>query len=393
MRFYLLLLFALSMGVASAQQEATFSDFTKYLEKEIAQDHFAGAVSLIVKEGKVVHQGAFGHADKEATTPMTKDQIFHLMSMTKPIVSLAFMMLYEEGHFKLDDPISKYLEGFDKLMVAKDAEAGKAGGAVPAKKTVTIRQALTHTAGFGHGLSGSQLDNELAMALYFAPQENIASRVKTLTEQPMPYQPGTKWSYSASPDIVALLIEKFSGKTVAEFLQDRLFDPLDMKDTGYNLSEEQLSRLANLYTIADGKLVDDPRQASATGNKVFGGTHGLIGTTSDYAKFCQFLLDEGATPSGKQLIKPATLKLMTQNHLGDIPYRDGQGFGLGFGIDTEVPEDGLGSAGRYYWSGAYSTFFFVDPANDLYAILMTQLSPYTGTYGDALRKHVYRVVD
>ncbi|MEM9258597.1 MAG: serine hydrolase [Bacteroidota bacterium] len=256
-----------------------------------------------------------------------------------------------------------------------------------------MRQALTHTAGFGHGLSGSQLDNELAMALYFAPQENIASRVKTLASLPMPLQPGTKWFYSASPDIIALLIEEFSGQTAADFLQKRIFEPLDMQDTGYNLSAEKAARLAKLYTVADGKLVNDPRQMGATGNKVYGGTHGLLSTAGDYGKFCQFLLDRGATPSGKQLIKPETLELMTRDHLGEVPYEEGKGFGLGVGIDLKVPKDKLGAAGRYYWSGAYSTFFFVDPENDLYAILMTQLSPYTGAYGDALRKYVYRGIN
>lgn len=389
MRFYLLLVLVFTVSLSSAQKEEKFAEFNKFLEQEVTEDRIAGSVSLIVKGGEVLHQETFGYCDKEAKTPMAEDQVFHLMSMTKPIVSLAFMMLYEEGHFKLDEPVSKYLEGFDNLMVAKDITAGKAGGAVPVEMPITILQALTHTAGFGHGLSGSQLDNELAMAMYFAPQDNIASRVKTLTSMPLPLQPGTKWSYSASPDILALLIEKFSGQTVADFLQERIFAPLNMEDTGYNLSSEKAARLAKLYTVADGKLVNDPRQMGATGNKVYGGTHGLLSTAADYGKFCQFLLDKGATPAGKQLIKPETIALMTKDHLGDIPYAEGKGFGLGFGIDLKVPEDGLGAAGRYYWSGAYSTFFFVDPVNDLYAILMTQLSPHNGSLGEDLRKHVY----
>ncbi|MEO0733905.1 MAG: serine hydrolase domain-containing protein [Bacteroidota bacterium] len=390
MRAYLSLLLLVIATSLFAQQKPDFSTYTEFLETEIAEDHIAGAVSLIVRDGKVLHEGAWGFANREKKEAMAPDQIFHLMSMTKPIVSLAFMMLHEEGKFQLEDPVSKYLEGFDELQVATSLKKGKDVATVPAKTPITIRQVLTHTAGFSHGLSGSPLDNDIARALYYSPQENIESRVMTLRQLPLHFQPGTRWFYSASPDILALLIEHFSGMTAADFLQKRIFTPLNMADTGYNLPEDKAAKMAKLYKVEDGKLVRDPMQMGATGNKVYGGTHGLLSTAADYGKFCQMLLDGGKAPDGTPLVKEATLALMTRNHLGDIPYRAGQGFGLGFGLDTEVPEDGLGAAGRYYWSGAYSTFFFVDPENDLYAILMTQLAPFTGSYGDALRKYVYQ---
>lgn len=386
LRFFLPLL--LIGSLLSAQSESSFSAYSTFIEDQIAQEEFAGAVSLVVKDGKVLHRGAFGHADLEESTPMAEDQVFHLMSMTKPIVTVAAMILWQEGKFKLDDKVSTYLDGFDNLQVAKSVTEGKDGPTVPALTPVTIRQVMTHTAGFSHGLSGSKLDNEIAMALYYVPQENIASRVKTLTELPLIGQPGKQWSYSASPDILALLIEHFSGMTAAEFLQQRVFDPLGMSSTGYNLPEEKAARMAKLYKQVDGKLVRDPMQMGAMGNKVFGGSHGLLSTADDYAAFCRMLVNDGKYKGGR-LLKKSTLEMMTSNQLGDIPYPAGKGFGLGFGIDTEQPKDGLGSAGNYYWSGAYSTFFFVDPVNNLFAILMTQRNPYTGSIGENMRKQVY----
>ncbi len=386
--FSLLLFMLIGSGVLSAQKNYDFSPYDSFLKQEIENGEIAGAVSLVFQNGAIIHDETYGFADKEEEVPMAKDQVFHIMSMTKPIITIAAMMLWEEGHFKLDDPVGKHLEGFDDLHVAKDVEAGKDGETVPAESTVTIRQAMSHTAGFSHGLSGSKLDNDFAMAMYYMPQENIASRVKTLTSMPLVAQPGTRWFYSASPDILALLVEKYSGMTAAEFLNKRLFEPLGMTNTGYNLPAEKAARMAKLYKVEEGKLVRDLYQMGATDNKVFGGSHGLVSTAPDYLKFCKMLLNKG-TYDGKQFLKESTLALMTSNQLGDIPYTTGQGFGLGFGLLTETPENGIGSKGQFFWSGAYSTFFFVAPEKDMVAILMTQRSPYTGKYGDAMWKHVY----
>lgn len=390
-RYFFSCLFLVASLSLFAQEAMSFEGYAGFLEKEIAEERIAGAVSLIVQDGKILHSDSFGMSDREESKKMARDQVFHLMSMTKPIISVAFMSLYEEGKFKLDDPVSKYLEGFDQLKVATDFSKGLDVATTPAEKPVTIRQILSHTAGFSHGLSGSALDNEIARALYYSPQKDIASRVKTLTEMPLHFQPGERWFYSASPDIVALLIEKFSGQSVDAFLKDRIFTPLEMTDTGYNMSEAQAARMPKLYKSVDGKIERDFNQMPANGHTVFGGTHGLLSTAADYGKFCQMLLNEGKA-NGQRIIKKKTLELMTQSHIGEAPYAPGETFGLGFAITTDLPEDGLSSVGRYYWSGAYSTFFFVDPENDLYAILLTQTSPFTGSYGDALRKWVYKVV-
>jgi len=391
MKLFFSLFSLLVASFLTAQQVTDFTAYTDFLEKEIAEERIAGAVSLVVKDGIVVHNGAWGLSDREEKVAMEEDQVFHLMSMTKPIVSVAAMMLWEEGKFKLDDPISEYLPGFENLRVAKDVKEGKDGATVPAKSIPTIRQLFSHTAGFSHGLSGSALDNDIARALYFSPQADIASRVKTLTELPMIGQPGEQWSYSASPDVVSLLIEKISGMSTAEYLQTKLFTPLGMEDTGYNMTETQAARMPKLYKVVDGKLVNDKMQMPANGHSVFGGTHGLLASAADYGKFCEMLLNGGEV-DGHRYLKTSTIELMTQKHIGDAPYRPGQTFGLGFGVTTVTPEDGSDSKGRFQWSGAYSTFFFVDPANKLYAILMTQTSPFTGRYGDELRKHVYKAI-
>ena len=388
MRQFLFLAFLGLSFFLTAQQADSWRAYTDFLESEIAEGQIAGAVSLVVRNGKTLHKGAWGKSDIATGAPMTEDRVFHIMSMTKPIVSVAAMQLWEQGKFQLDDPVSKYLDGFDGLRVATDVRQGKDQETVPAASPVTIRQVFSHTAGFSHGLSGSALDNDVARALYFAPQADIASRVKTLTELPLIGQPGKQWSYSASPDVLALLVEKLSGMTMDDYLRKNVFKPLRMNDTGYNMTEEQAARMPKLYKIVDGKLQQDKMQMPANGHSVFGGSHGLLSTVADYSRFCQMLLNGGKL-KGKRILKASTIELMGESHIGDAPYAPGQTFGLGFGVTTATPEDDLDSKGRMFWSGAYSTFFFVDPANDLYAILMTQTSPYTGKYGEAMRKYVY----
>lgn len=387
----LLSVLLLCTAALSAQRAYDFTAYDEFLTAEVAEQQIAGAVSLVYKDGKTVHQRAYGYADVETAKPMAPDQVFHIMSMTKPLVIMSAMLLWEEGHFKLDDPVSQHLAGFDSLRVIDDPGQGKNGATTPANAPITIRQVMTHTAGFTHGLSGSKYDNEFAMAMYFAPQKDIADRVATLRSLPLVAQPGERWIYSASGDIVVLLVEKYSGMTMAEFLQKRILKPVGMNDTGYNLPENKAARLARLYKVVDGKLVRDPYQMGANGNKVFGGSHGLLSTAPDYARFCRMLLNNGKI-NGKQIIQPATLALMTSDQLGDIPYKTGEGYGLGFGVLTATPDSGTGAKGQLFWSGAYSTFFFVAPEQDMFAILMTQRSPYTNKYGEAMWKYVYEAV-
>ena len=345
--------------------------FSKFIEKEIAENKIPGAVSMVYRKGHIAHQATHGHSNMQTKTPMQMDQVFYIQSMTKPIVSVAFMMLYEEGHFFLTDKVSKYLPQFKDVKVAKDPTAGPDGGTEPANKEIRISNLLNHTAGFSHGLGPTKLDQAILRALYFAPQKNIESRVNTLVSMPLVGHPGEQWYYSASPDVLALLIEHFSGKSCAEFLEERIFKPLGMKDTGYNLPKEKQARMATLHTYDQaGKLILSPRQTPMEGNTVYGGTHGLFSTISDYMKFGQMLLNKGQF-NGHQLLSPKTIELMTVNHVGDLYDTPGNGFGLGFGVLTDLADNKLsGSVGQYYWSGAYNTYFFVDPEEEMVALLM-----------------------
>ena len=371
--------------------EERLSRFSDFLAKEIKTGKIPGAVSLIARKGEIVHHESFGYSDFDNKTPMMEDDIFHIMSMTKPIVTVGFMMLYEEGHFFLTDPVSKYLPQFKNLKVAKDVKDGKDGPTEAVKSEVTIHQLLTHTAGFSHGLGGSQLDKDVVKALYFEPQASIESRVNTLVGLPLVGHPGEQWYYSASPDVLSLLIEHFSGMSAADFLQQRIFDPLDMKDTGYNIAKESQNRWVSVHNInQEGKLITSKDQLPKDGITVYGGTHGLFSTAKDYLKFCQMLLNGGMS-NGVRLLSPKTVELMTMNQVGDLYPTPGEGFGLGFGVTIDVAKSkSLGSKGQYYWGGAFCTYFFIDPEEEIIAILMSQLQPFSSFYGDKLKQMVYQ---
>ncbi len=367
--------------------------YDKFLEREIKFGKIPGAVSLIMRKNQVVHKATYGYKNLAEKTEMDEDGIFHIMSMTKPIVSVAFMMLYEEGYFQLTDPVSKYIPQFMNLKVAKDVTQGADGETDDAKSQVTIHQLLSHTAGFSHGLSGTPLDNDIAKAMYYEPQKDIVSRVNTLVRLPLIGQPGEQWHYSASPDVLSLLIEKFSGMTTAKFLQERLFDPLGMKDTGYNIAKENQKRWVAVHNYnEEGRMVNSEQQLPVEGNTVFGGTHGLFSTAADYMIFCQMLLNKGEW-KGKQYLSPKTLEIMTMNQVGELYQAPGQGFGLGFGVTTDLAASkSSGSIGQYYWSGAYCTYFFIDPKEELIAILMTQMQPYNNYYPTIMRQFIYQSI-
>jgi CubicO group peptidase (beta-lactamase class C family) len=393
---FVALLFVSSSVIAQTQttlSEKRLDRYDSYLQSEIDQGRIAGAVTLIYKNGEKVHEKALGLSDLDTKAEMKTDQIFYIQSMTKPIITAAFMMLYEEGYFLLSDPISNYLPEFKEMKVAKDVKLGTAGGLIPAASQITIAQVLSHTAGFSHGLGSSKVDEEVREGIYMSPQADIASRVKTLAGLPLLFQPGARWSYSASPDILARLIEVFSGMSSAEFLQERIFDPLEMKDTGYNLTTVQQARMTQLHGYDEqGKLVKSPRQTPMEGNTVFGGTHGLFSTPKDYSIFARMLL-QGGEWNGQQLLSPKTIEIMTMDQIDGLYKAPGQGFGFGFGVLTNLANaDALGSVGQYYWSGAYCTYFFIDPKEELISIMMTQTAPFSGFYEQKMRQMVYQAI-
>lgn len=384
---------AVSEGEIAGISSERLERYAAFLQEEIATGKIPGAVSLIMRNGKEVQHLAFGYRNTAQKIPMQKDDIFYMMSMTKPVVSVALLMLYEEGHFFLNDPVSKYLPGFNELQVALDPVKGASGGVEPARSEITIHQLLTHTAGFSHGLGETQLDKDVMQALYLSPQASLQTRVQSLLELPLVGHPGEQWYYSAATDVVSLLVEHFSGMPTAAFLKERLFIPLNMSDTGYNLPESKHERRVPVHQADDqGLLLPSQQQFPLEGNTVFGGTHGLFSTAADYLKFCRMLLNEGAW-NGHRFLSPKTIDLMTRNHVGDLYGDAGQGFGLGFGLTTDLAlSKSLGSEGRYYWSGAYCTYFFIDPKEDLIAILLTQLQPYSNFYGKIAPQLIYQAV-
>jgi len=378
----------------SAQTSPQISRYDAFFQKEIDQKKLPGVVTLIYQNGKKVHESALGFKDLSNQSPLQTDNIFFIQSMTKPIITTAFMMLYEEGHFFLNDPISKFLPEFEQMNVILDPKMGSEGGTEPAKSPITIAQVLNHTAGFVHGIGGTKLDGEVAKAIYLSAPKTIEERVKALATKPLASHPGEQWNYSASPDILARLIELFSGMTAAEFLQTRLFDPLGMKDTGYNLTDTQAQRVAMLHQYNEkGEVIKNPRQAPTSGNTVFGGTHGLFSTAADYSIFAQMLLNNGFW-NGKRYLSPKTVEIMTIDQANGLFQDHGKGFGLGFAVvDDLAKTKSLGSKGAYYWSGAYCTYFLIDPKEELVAVFMTQLTPFSTHYENKFRQMLYQAID
>ncbi len=394
--------------VGAGMSEQALERYEAFLKSEIEAKKIPGAVSLIMRKGQVAHSDAFGYSNMSTKDPMTTDKIFYIQSMTKPIISIAFMTLYEEGKFFLTDPVSKYIPEFADLKVIQ-VTPNKDGDAptidyVPVKTPVQIWHLLSHTAGFSHGLGQNEYDQNLAKMLYGdfmdpesepnAGHKTIQDRVKALVSYPLMGQPGEQWNYSASPDVLCVLIEMFSGQTTEAFLKERIFDPLGMTDTGYNVAEENESRIAGLHAVGqDGVLAYMPPWGPSSGNTIHGGTHGLFSTASDYMKFAMMLLNNG-TSNGHRVIGRKTLELMTDNHIEGLPYSPGNGFGLGFGVRTDVSDSKIsGSEDIFHWSGAFNTYFFVDQEEDMVAILMTQLFPYTNHYASKLRQFTYSAID
>lgn len=381
--------------VAAGFSEDRLQRFADYLHQEIEASKIPGAVCLIARKGAIAYEGTFGYKSISDNSPMQKDQIFYIQSMTKPIVSVAFMMLYEEGYFQLDDPVHKYLPQFKEMKVLTDEkdEAGKPK-LVATDQPITIEHLLTHTAGFSHGLGNSEIDLKYRAALYGNTElKTIKDRANELSKLPLVGQPGEQWYYSASPDVISLLIEQFSGMTTAQFLQQRIFDPLNMKDTGYNLADEKKERAVGLHAKSpEGKLFTAPQQTPTSGHTIFGGTHGLFSTAQDYMKFCLMLLNDG-TFDGKRLLSRKTIEWMRSNHVGD-KYGKGEGFGLGFSVRTNLADgENIGSLGEYAWSGAFNTYFFIDPQEELVAIMMMQMWPYTSYYKRKFKQFVYQAIN
>lgn len=355
------------------------------MKRYIDQGEIAGAVTLVARKGRIAHLEAQGVMDLDTQQAMKTDSIFRMASMTKPVTSLAVMMLHEEGRFLLNDPVSKFLPEFAQPRVAMgnapNERAANGFHTVPAEREITIRHLLTHTAGLASGTAGPTLELSKDLAKFRNPENTMAEYVKELAKLPLNFQPGTAWEYGPATDVLGRLVEVISGQSLDEFFRRRIFEPLEMKETHFYLPDAQLARLTTAYEKKDGKLVKLTALGPATrGGKLHMGAGGLAGTAEDYVRFCQMLLNGGVL-EGKRLVSRKTIELMTANHIGEIPLWQetlrGYRFGLGFRVREHTGESALlGSNGSYGWGGAYGTFFWIDPKEQMVGILMIQLMPY-----------------
>lgn len=348
-----------------------------------------GAVALIVRNGKIVYHKAFGYDDLEKTKPIRTDNIYRIASQTKAITSVAIMMLYEEGKFLLDDAVSRYIPEFAKQQVLDKFNATDTTyTTVPAKSEVTIRQLLTHTSGISYPQIGSKEANAiygkagLMAGIGVENTRSLAVDVKTIAKLPLMHQPGEKFTYGFNTDILGYLVEYFSGMSLNEFFQKRIFEPLGMHDTYFYLPASKYSRLVNLYEEEDKKLVTPGAKIDFNGavntdypkmqGTYFSGGGGLSSTTTDYAIFLQMMLNSGEY-NGRRLLSKNTVRMMTMNQIGDKNLGANK-FGLGFGITTEAGSALLPtSEGVFDWGGAFATTYWADPKEKLIGIFYRQL--------------------
>ncbi len=363
-----------SVGMSSARLQRVDDYFQRFID----DNQIVGAVTLIAREGQVVHHTALGWKYKEENISMSTDTIFGLASMTKPIVSTALMMLFEEGRFRLDDPISDWISEYAGHMVR--VSDGPRQRQVPEDRPVTIRHVLTHTSGLTLNAAGAGLSeaDRRWVTNDGEPFATLGERVARAAKIPGAFHPGDHWQYGASTDYVAVLVEKISGMTIDVFLKERIFEPLGMPDTFYNIPRDKVDRVAAVYRPNDdfkAELSRAPEFQEPT--TYFRGTAGLSSTAADYFRFAQMIANGGEF-DGVRLLGRMTVDLMISNNIGtgkDVYIRGpGYGFGLGFGVlmDPTQSFDAL-SPGSYGWGGAFGTLYWADPVEDLIGLMFIQL--------------------
>jgi len=388
------------VGMSSERLQRLSTVFKQYADDK----KMSGNVILVMRKGKVVYHEAFGMRDIESKAAMPKDAIFRIASQTKALVSVSIMMLQEEGKLLITDNVSKYIPEFEETTVAVAKEEG-AYDIVPAKRQITLRDLLTHTAGIGYGGGPAKDKWEEAgiTGWYFAHREEpVGATIAKMASLPMDAQPGEKFVYGYNTDILGAVVEKASGMSLDQFIKTRITDPLGMNDTHFYLPKNKTGKLATVYSayqdkpiekspvtgtmVSQGAYVDGPRTS-------FSGGAGLLSTADNYARFLQMTLNGGEL-NGTRILSPKTIELMTVSHTGDIEFRDGQGFGLGFYVVEDLGERGIpGSVGEYGWGGAYGSTYWVDPKEELVVVYFKQLIPTAGLDDQAkLRALVYQAI-
>ena len=369
-----------SVGMSAERLARIGPAMQRYIDAELVP----GTITAVMRRGKLVHLEVQGEMDVDE--PMRRDAIFRIASMTKPITSAALMMLWEEGLFQLRDPVSKFLPEFADVKVSSTSDAsGATGTLVALERPIQIRDLFTHTAGLANSYLGNTGFYQSHMQA-FDSGGTLADYIRHLAALPLNYQPGTEWQYSAATDVLGRLVEVMSGQALDVFLRTRIFDRLEMTDTRFFLSQADAPRLTAQYTPGpDERIVlqdpgtEDSRWISGP-QTLFRGAGGLVSTVDDYLRFQQMMLNGGIL-NGERLLGPATVSLMLENHTGDLPLwlaGPGMGFGLGYAVvlDRGAAATPL-SEGAAYWGGAYCTLSWFDPEEELVAVVMTQVRPYT----------------
>ena len=398
---------------------------TEFMDAKVTDGTMIGGMGLIARNGKVVYSQTYGQADRETERAMEADAIYRIYSMTKPITGVALMMLYEEGKFRLNDPVAMYIPELANLEVALSTAGtgvvsdGTVSRGVGERKTEllgqtrkparqpTVRDLMLHTAGFTYGIFGNTEVDQMYRKAGVMGDMDLQAFVAALGKIPLQYEPGAQWHYSVSVDIQGRLVEVLSGMKFSDFLQERLFGPLDMRDTAFSVDADQMPRLAQLYKPKG--MTGNNFMAPSTGPglevadawisagyvqppKFESGGGGLVSTARDYLRFAQMMLNGGEL-DGVRILSPKTVQLMTTNHLGDLPMgfaRRGGGFGLGFGVLLNPGDVGeVGSAGEYNWGGAAGTRFWIDPQENLIGMFMVQSIPHRTRLADDFKVLTY----
>lgn len=418
----LLVIFACNNVQKSSSNQ--FANLDHYLQNEVKEGRLKGVHAVVFQGDTIQYNHFFGMRDVEAKDTMQGNEEYYIQSMTKPIVTVGLMQLVEKGKVKLDDPIEKYLPEFKNVNVINDPSIGSASGSHPAKTTITIQQILSHTSGLSHGISPVAYDKEILAATFFNPKiKTLAERVKVLASMPLMFEPNTRFTYSFSVDLTGRIIEVVSGKSLDEYLKENILNPLGMKNTGYNLTDDQVKRVMVVYDfMKDSTLSRAQLQPASQHNTLFSGVNALFSSITDYMTFARMLLNKG-TLNGTQILKSETIDLMTKtvtdslttkpkasdknipvatglvvDGMGAMNLEPGYDFGLGLCVlkDANLAKRNPAAEGEFFWAGANSTYFFVNPSKKMVAVFMTQIgflpntNPYHYYFGDKFRENIYK---
>lgn len=411
----LLLLLVCSVGATFAREIPIVSpakaglaaeklaEVEQFMERQVAEQQIAGGIVMISHKGKIGFFNAYGLMDLETRKPMETNTIFRIYSFTKAITTAAALTLYDAGKLGLDDPVSKYIPSFANLKVATT------NGLRPPSRPMTIRDLMLHTSGLSSGgNSGWRTAFPPAVSEAWArlkplDSTNLAEMVEKVSQAPLPFDPGTDWTYGIGLDVLARVIEVVSGKSFDVFLEEVIFKPLDMKDTGFSVPPMKLNRFAEIYTRTNGALrvIDTPAESKFMRPVTyFSGGGGLVSTARDFMRFL-VMIENGGKLDGKRILKSKTVKLMSSNQLPDAAFpiyfgdekRHGTGYGLGFSVCTEVTDwDPRAHVGEFGWDGAASTHYWISPKDELIVITLEQIRPYQWDTARGVKKDIYDAI-